>query len=260
MRGLGALLGMAVLAGASALVAAADLGPLLHSIRSDSSSKVRLQGLLILDRRLGVEREPPSGEVLSVVRARATKDDAAVVRAVAVRVLGQYGSARDVLLLEKLERGDEEVVQQAARKALVQLRERLGPSGPMVVWEVDRFELEDGQDLSAALQSKVRRHLREHGDGLRLTPPEQADGSGHWVKVTAEPLAVEPAGDQVAVTVTLRVVLGNWPERNLRHVFSTRARVRVTSIEDDRGRLARRLLEAAVAQAVTAALKDIRGG
>ena len=250
----------ALAAGASVPARAADLGPLLRSIRTDPSSKVRLQALLILDRRLDIEREPPAADVLEVVRSRARRDAAAVVRAVAVRVLGRHGSVRDTLLLEKLERDDEEVVQQAARKALERLEARLGPSGPMVVWEVDRFALEDGQDLSAGLQAQVRRHLRERGEGLRLMPPEEADGSGHWFRITAEPLAVEPAGDQVAVSVTLKVALGNWPERNLRHVLTTRARMRVTSVEDDRSRVAQRLLEAAVAQAVTAALKDIRGG
>ncbi|MEM1025508.1 MAG: HEAT repeat domain-containing protein [Myxococcota bacterium] len=244
----------------SSPVQAADLAPLLDSIQTDPSSKVRLQGLLILGRRLELEEGPSPPGVLEVVRARALNDDTGVVRAVAGRVLGQHGSTRDVLLLEKMTQDSDQVVAQAAAKALERLRARLGPSAPMVVWEVDRFALQDGYDLSSALQAKVRRHLREHGEGLRLLPPAEADGSGHWFRISAQPLAVEPAGDQVSVTVTLKVALGNWPERNLRHVLTTRARMRVTSVENDRPRLARRLLEAAVAQAVTAALKDIRGG
>lgn len=228
-----------------------NLEPILASARNPSF-KVRIQALRVLGRNMPEQEAFP--RALQTVRDLARTDPVPLVRAVALSVLGAHGGAADVARLRSFADDPEPLVVKAASDALEQLQVRLGPGVRSVVFEVDPLVVADGTDVTRTLALALARAVNARA-GFRAQPVSWRDGAGVWIRVTPQPLEIAASGEGTTVVLELKVSVGRWPERNLRHVLTTRARVTVAGTFDQ-ARIARTLLRAGAEQAVTKALEE----
>jgi hypothetical protein len=231
---------------------AADLSPILESVRTDPSYKVRLQALRVLDRWL--DRVPDQlPRALDVLRTASADDPNPLVRALALRTLGQRGSPRELALVSR--RAEEEpnpVVRKAAQQAVAILERRWGRERPVVVVEAAPFSAQ-GRDWTPTFRQVLQAALQlAAGEAYELRSADEAVRSGVWLQATA---SYSPPGSPSA-ELRVKMVIGTWPQRNLRHVLTTRASLRVASGSGD----VHRLLRAAVDDAVREAFVEIGKG
>lgn len=238
--------------------AAADLAPLIASLQSDSSFKVRLQAARILVRHVEVTQEPPTREMLDAFARAAAEDAHPVVRAFAVRSLGELGGAEHGAVLNAALADSDPFVREQAEAARIRWSARLA-SAPLLVLTVDAWRLEDDQDRTDELLASLRRQAEALSSGrFRIAPPE--DGRGFWLRATVSDLASRAEADRERVTLELKLALATWPEKNLRNVITARASARVPSTYPNRDRLHARLLDDAMKRAVSDALVELEGG
>lgn len=233
----------------------ADLTPLLRSAQEDPSYKVRLQALRILSRRLQVD--PDQSQAMEAVRAllrqRAQTDEHHVVRALAVRLLADWGPPSDRSVLEEARRDSHPFVRTQATAALKRFDARLARPRPNLVLAA---RVPEGELSESWVEHRMWSALDQARPGAFTRSPAQASDLGYWLQVQVEGPMVEPGRPDQSL-VRLKVVVATWPAKNLRHVITTRARARAPP---DTPGLTERLVQAAIEAAARDVIAEIRKG
>ncbi len=262
--------------GRSASVWGVDLGPLLRSAQTDPAYKVRLQAIRLIDRWLG--RKPElAGNALMTVRAVATHDPEPLVRALAATVMGRRGGAEELAWLMTItRREDDKLVRDAVTRAVSTLEHRLATPRGLLVWEVDPISsrsMESGPEqaphghpdrirlATSLLQDALHRVAGSRFEVVAVSQASEQSGAvGTWIRSTVVGPHTSESGH---IELVIKTAVGTWPQRNLRQVLTTRARLPVaSSTENDQvhPKYVRRLLEAAAAQAADEVVRYAGGG
>jgi hypothetical protein len=238
---------------------AADPDPLIHGLRTDPSFKVRLQAARILVRRLEGARAPSAPEVIEAFRAAARADESAIVRAFAVRALGDLAGPRQGALFDELAATDPDPFVREQAEAARAVWAARAAKAPILVVAADPWRPEPAVDRTEELRETLRLQTEElAGPHYRVGPP--GDGRGFLLRATASDLETRSEADREVVTLQLRLALATWPGKNLRQVVTARASAKVAPSYARRDRLRRQLLENAMKRAVSDALAHLEGG
>lgn len=251
-----------VLVGVPAPVAATEpegeaLQPLIDSMTADPSFKVRLQAARVLHQRL--ERQSAPAAAVEAFGATARRDESAIVRAFAVRALGDLVGPTEGDVFNEIAASDPDpFVRAQAEAAQAKWAARVAEA-PLLLLTVDPWSPEPERDRTEELRAALRAHA-ERLVGRRYRLGSAADGAGFVLRATVSELLTRPADDLETVTLELTLALATWPERNLRQVVTTRASARVAPTYTRRERLHQRLLDDAMKRAVSDALQHLEGG
>ena len=238
---------------------AADLEPLIRGLRTDPSFKVRLHAGRILVRRLESTDATPDPEVVDAFRAAARTDESPIVRAFAVRALGDLAGPRQGAVFDELMTTDPDPFVREQAEAARAVWATRSAKTPVLVVAADPWTPDAEGDRTEELRETLRQHARElAGPRFRVGPPDE--GRGFVLRATASDLETRAEADREVVTLQLQLALATWPERNLRQVVTARASAKVAPSYGRRDRLRRRLLENAMRRAVTDALAYMEGG
>jgi HEAT repeat protein len=234
--------------------AAADLSLLLRSAESDPAPKVRLQALRILRKRQAMDGGAVDPRLRALLRSRVESDPHPLVRGFAARGLGELGTRADRSVLVAARSDPDPRVRTLVDRALRQLDARWARSRPVLVVEA---AVPPGAPTADWVRARLVQALRRgEPDAFEVAAPADAeDRTGHWVQATVVGPAADP-NDPQKVEVQLRVAVGTWPAKNLRHVVTSRARAPGTAS----AALAKRLLRAAVRAAARDVLAELRKG
>lgn len=248
---------LSVLAFSSAL--AADYGPLLTSLRTDPSFKVRLQAVRVVVKGHQRGSSKPTSEVLAALATAAQTDENELVRGLATRALAELGGPAQLPVLRAIKTGDaSDFVRSQADKAVAELEAAVRAT-PVLVLRADPWSPTPGSDLTSELESALARATNLADGRFRVGP--QASGRGYLLRASVARLDHAPIEDgRELVSLELRVAVATWPEENLRQVVTTRASARVPVAVGRQARVRRRLLDDAVQRAVADALVEIEGG
>jgi hypothetical protein len=236
---------------------------LLTSMASDPSHKVRMQAIRVLSKRLDrAGGAAPEALLMALTRAGA-QDGSPLVRAFAIAALGKLRDERARSALEAARADADALVRAQAEQALGLLPAPPPPAGPRVL--VVEAQPVEGLELPAELATLaeptlIDRLTRRAPAGFTLDAAARS-GPGYLLRVTILELGNSPTerGEQ-RVSLEVKLAIATWPEKRLRHILTARAAARTGAAPAARGGLHRKLLEAAVEQAVSDALPLLEGG
>lgn len=269
-----ALIVLSILTWSLAAVAEESYDRLLDTMENDGAYKVRMFAVRVISKRLSKSKKPAPNTVIDALGRAATRDDAYLVRGLAVVTLGRLKDPRTKKYLQQAQNDPEPFVRKQAGRALDNLPKDGGTPKPpprpgpppaagskknLVVKAVDvpgvsaSSELKSSllQYLSSGLQSKV-------GSSYRLN---QETGKGFSLSGSIAENSVRAEGAEQRLTIVVKLTIATYPENNLRQVLSAKASAKTkTTATAAIARLQKKLLKAAVDRVVQDSMAQIGGG
>ncbi|MCC6752311.1 MAG: HEAT repeat domain-containing protein [Deltaproteobacteria bacterium] len=222
---------VAVLAGGERTAWADRIERLVQILRTDPSSKVRLQAALTLAKL----KDPRAAPAL----LQALKDASPMVRGVSAAALGALGDARAIPALKQLAQQDEHpFARTQAKKALEALSREQAAGGPapgtrlfVTLGKMTNTAKEGGPRLAAALGeallaefSKVAGVATRWGGGAGAVP-SSADLARRGIKGFALDGAIvslshAPQGGEVELSCNIKVSLATFPQHSMKAFYT----------------------------------------
>ena len=238
---------------------------LIKVIRSDPAFKVRMQAIRVLTKKLEGKGRA-SDNALEALSGALRGDDNHLVRGIAAFSLGKVGDERVRTALEAGKQDSNAFVRAQAEQALGELNKRKPGGGtprttggtPPLVVEVERVPgVEVPGDVYARLESVLKSDVTERV-GSRFKVGSSGSGRGYVLRGTISERRIERGGSKTKVNLAVKITVLTWPDKNLRHVFSSRAAASSSSQSEQAiARLEQKVLDAAVRAAARDAVNEI---